>query len=325
MALTATLCQAEVLQSSDRGGELWAVRQGAELRVGGVNRGEVRVELPPGATIRDLEPTSEGWLAAGRLPAGDGIDLLLIESGLEGSDLLPVPARSSARYRGQPVLFLRHQKLVGLAWAEGDGPRQFEIRAASWSDKSWGPTETVSPRGPGSQVGPAGVVLEDGTWLLVWSAYDGDDSEIVWSRRVGAEWTAPESIHPGNAVPDVTPDVVALDGGALVVWSWFDGNDYRLRSARWFGGTWLVGEAFGGKGSGEPRLMHDDGGVYLLYPSVEPAAWTVLEMDRAGIDRRSATVPGDRVERPLLLLRSADGSLLRWSSEDQLLDWRGLP
>ena len=324
-ALLATLSIAEVLQSAGQAGNLWAKRDGAELHVGKVGGGEIRVELPPGASIRDLEPTAKGWLAAGRLPSGDGTDLLLIEGGEEGADLLPVPQRGSARYRGQPVLLLDNGHLTGLAWAAGQGPRELEIWAAAWQDGDWGPPELVSAKGPGSQVAPAGAVLEDGSWLLTWAAYDGEDDEIVASRRIGGRWTHPERIHTANEVPDLTPDVVRIDGGALAAWSWFDGNDYRVKIARWLGGRWSLAHVLGGKGSGEPGLMRTDDRVLLLFQSVVPMAWTAMDLDRAGIERRTAIVPAESYERPLLLLEATGGDVLRWPTGDRVLEWRDLP
>lgn len=316
---------AEVLQSAAQAGRLWVMRDGAEIRFGKVGGGEIQVELPPGASIRDVEPTAHGWLAAGRLPTANGTDLLLVEGGETGADLLPVPKRGPGRYRGQPVLLLEDRQLVGLAWAAGNGPRELEIWAAVWQEGQWGLPELVSPRGPGSQLAPAGAVLGDGTWLLVWAAFDGLDDEIVWSRRSGGTWTPPESLHVANDVPDLTPDLVAIDGGALAVWSWFDGNDYRLKTARWLRDRWHESEAFGGQGSGVPRLMLTDDGILLLFQAVEPASWTVLEMDRAGTDRRIAIVPEETNERPMLVVREDEATVLRWPTGDRALEWRDLP
>lgn len=317
--------RAEIVQSAGGSGGLWAMRDGAQLRISAAAGQELEVELPPGASIRELEPTADGWLAAGLLPTSGGSDLLLIEGGEQPTDLLPVPERGTGRYRGQPVLFLESQRLVGLAWAEGNGPREMEIRASLWQDGTWGPPELVSPQGPGSQVAPVGVVLEDGSWLLLWAAFDGQDDEIVASRRFGGRWSPPEPIHDANDVPDLMPDLVPIDGGALAVWSWFDGNDYRLKTARWLGEVWRDVQVSGGKGSGESRLMLGEDRILLLFSSVEPSVWTILEMDRGGNGRRIAVVPRETYERPLLLAGGEDGAILRWSEGDRVLEWRDLP
>lgn len=322
VVVLATAARADILQSSEDGGRLWTSRGGAEVRVHGLEGGEVRVELPPGALVRDLEPTADGWLAAGRIPAGNGSDLLLIEGRGREVDLLPVPAGSGGRYRGQPALMLEDGRLVGLAWAEGDGSRELEMWAAAWNDGEWGAPELVSPKGPGSQLVPSGAVLDDGTWLLVWTAYDGLDDEVLWSRRIGTRWTTPERVHAPNDVFDLSPVVVSTEGGALVAWSWFDGHDYRLKSARWLNGAWSESEPFGGKGSGEPGLIRAGERILLLFPSVEPAVWTVLELDQTGGVRRQAVVSREPYLRPLLVLPEADEAMLRWPDSDYPLEWQ---
>jgi hypothetical protein len=324
-ALSVAFSRAEILQSAEKSGSLWAVSDGAETRFGMVKGGEIQVELPPGATIRDLEPTADGWLAAGHLPSTGGTELLLIEGSKDGADLLPVPERTSGRYRGQPVILLEDQRLVGLAWAEGNGAREFEIWASVWQDGEWGGSELVSPKGPGSQVAPVGAVLEDGSWLLVWTAFDGNDDEIMASRRIGGHWTLPGPIHSVNEVFDHSPDVVAVKGGALVVWSWYDGNDYRMKSARWLDGLWQEGEVFGGKGSSDPGLTRSGDSILLLYQSVVPASWTVMELDGAGVPVRAAAVPEGTNDRPMLLVEESGDHRLRWPTGEHVLEWQGLP
>jgi hypothetical protein len=174
-------------------------------------------------------------------------------------------------------------------------------------------------------VAPTGVVLEDGSWLLVWTAFDGQDCEVVFSRRVDGRWTSPEPIHEPNGVSDLTPDVVSIAGGALVAWSWFDGSDYRLKTARWLEGGWQQSQAFGGKGSGEPRFFETSDRILLLFSAVEPMAWSVLDLDKAGSRRREAVVFEDTYERPLLVLSESAAGVLRWPSVDRILEWRELP
>lgn len=303
---------AEVIQSSAQGASYWAVRDGAETRVGGPAGAEMVVELPPGAMLLDLEPTQAGWMASGHMPLSDGTELLLVEERDGQIELLAIPERSSSRFRGQPALLMERDRLTGLVWAEGDGPTEYEIWAASWNGSQWGATELVSPQGPGSQLAPVGIVLEDGSWLAVWPAFDGTDDEIRWSRRVDGRWSSPERVHPDNAVPDVIPDVIAIDGGALVVWSWFDGNDYRLRTSRFAGGIWSDIETFGEKGSIDPGLVRIEDGARLLYKTVNPATWTVRQLDRNGLERRQAVLSVDTNDRPLLFNEDGDQPRLHW-------------
>jgi hypothetical protein len=285
---------------------------GGKTRLSGPGGAEMRVDLPPGAVLYDLEPTNTGWLAAGRIPTTDGTELLIIEGRDGETDLINVPARSGGKFRGQPVLLTEHDRLVGLVWAEGDAHDQLAIWAAPRDADEWGPSEQISPPGPGSQLAPVGTILDDGSWLAVWPAFDGTDYDIRWSRRVDGKWSSPERVHADNDVPDLTPDVIAIDGGALVVWSWFDGNDYRLRTARLRDGGWSDVETFGEKGSVDPGLVQVEDRVRLLYQTVSPATWTVLEFDRSGLNQRQAVLLVDTNDRPFLFAEEDDRARLHW-------------
>ena len=334
VGLVAPVSAGEVLQSSQGVGGLWALRDGPRTVVGSPDGHEVSIELPPGAVLNDLEPTEGGWVAVGRVPDGDrGSDLLILRESPVGADLLPVPPPGPGRYRGQPVLLVNSGRLVGLVWAEGNGHRELEIWAAPWRDGEWAIPERVSPQGPGSQLAPAATILEDGSWLVVWAAYDGTDDEIVWSRRQAGIWSKPQRLHPDNDVPDIIPNLIAIEDGALAAWSWFDGNDYRLLTVRLANDTWTAPEIIGGKGSGDPGLMQSAEGVWLLFKTVEPASWTVLELDRKGTARRRATLMEKSNDRPVLFVGEDARARLRWprlagraSPEiEYVLEWQELP
>ena len=319
LALVATTGQAQVLQSSADGGQHWLVRDSGETRLSGPAGAQMRVNLPPGDVLSDLEPTPSGWLAAVRIPSGVGTELLILEGRDGETDLLGVPARAGGTFRGQPVVMLEQGHLVGLVWAEGNAHDQLAIWAASLEDGEWGQPELVSPPGPGSQLAPKGVVLGDRSWLAIWPAFDGTDDEIRWSRRVGGQWSPPQRVHADNDVPDLLPDVIAIDGGALVAWSWFDGNDYRLRTARLIDGGWSDFETIGEKGSVEAGLVRSEDGIRLLYQTVMPATWTVLELDSRGMARRTAVLRVDTYERPLLLSDESGAARLVWPALENRL------
>jgi hypothetical protein len=312
MTLAATAAWPQVLQSSGGNGRLWLTTDSRGTRVGEVNGAAVQLDLPPGAVLHDLEPTASGWLAAGRIPSSRGTELLLIESRDGVTDLIEGPGRGPGRLRGQPILMLEKERLVGLVWAEGDGHRELEIWAAPREEEAWGTSERIAAKGPGSQVTPAALVLDDGSWLVVWSAFDGMDTEILWSRRVTGTWTSPDRVHADNEVPDLTPDLAVVDGGALLAWSWFDGNDNRLRTARLANGRWTLPKTFGEKGSVDPSFIESQDGLRLVYQTVSPPTWTVLDLDRSGTSRRQAMVPVDTNERPLLLIEEDGSEELHW-------------
>jgi hypothetical protein len=333
LALAASTSAAGVLQATRGGGELYAVQERETLRIGRLEGSEDLIPIPRGASIHEFEPLGSGWLAAGYHPSGDGTELFLIERRDGSMERLPVPQVEGATLSNQPIAMIQDGTLAGLVWAAGSDMRSLEIWAAEWLHGKWGEPELVAAKGPGSQVAPRAVVLEDGSWLVVWAAFDGEDDEIVWSLRGQGEWTKPARVAADNAVPDITPQLLAIDRGALVAWSWYDGNDYRMKTARFTAGEWTNPGSFGAKGSVYPSVVQTDDGGLLLYKTVEPATWTVLAFDRQGVAQRRAVVAEDSEDRPVLAIDEGRGALLRWQggggsfdlARDRAAAWQELP
>jgi len=301
-------------------GSLYLLGRGENARLGVVGSDEQELELPAGARIYDLAVTIDGWVATGSLPSADDFDLLVLQDREGQRDLLAPPADRRGRYRVQAVALVDDGHLAGVAWIEGDQQDVFEVRAAVWDGANFGPPEVVSPVGPGAQLALEGAVLDDGSWLLVWAAVDGEDDEILWSVRRQESWSTPSRLHRDNSVPDITPALVAIDGGALVAWSWFDGNDYRLRQARFDGESWGEPEVFGERGSLEPGYTVHGESLRLLYQTIAPPTWTVVELDRTGTKTRRAVWKGDIVERPLVLAGDEVEAGLQWPPGAEGLD-----
>ena len=276
------------------------------------------------------------WAAGARLLADGRTDLVLLVG--DGGDARriasPAPGREGVRVRRRPVLLVDHaaDRLVAMAWLEGDSARANEVWVAEWLDGRFAAPEQVSAAGPGSQLGLSGVVLADGSWLLVWSAYDGQDDEIVVRRRTDAGWSAIESLTQ-NEVPDVTPAVQSTPRGALVAWSGFRGSGYQVEVQV----VAIDGESL--------RLEPVDGAAPStlgrgLYPSwvdvgdravlrwieARPRAWRLAHIDdravvvssgRAEVAHRTApAVLGSSSSATEVELRWADGVTPRSSRED---------
>jgi len=333
VALTASASAAGVLQATRGGGELYAVQQRETLRIGRLEGSQDLIPIARGVSIHEIEPLGSDWLATGHHPSGDGTELLLLVGRDSSVERLPAPQVEGAKLSNQPIAMIQDGVLVGLVWAAGADMRSLAIWAAEWLHGKWGEPELVSPQGPGSQVAPRAVVLDDSSWLVVWAAFDGEDDEIVWSRRETGEWTKPSRVAEDNAVPDITPRLLSIDGGAILFWSWYDGNDYRMRSSRFLGGKWTAPKSFGEKGSLYPSVIQTADGGMLLYKTVEPASWTVLAFDSQGAPSRQAVVDSDTEDRPMVVVDAARGALLRWQGADDELDastdraaaWQELP
>ena len=260
-----------------------------------------------------------GWVAAGSAADADGRRRLFVVRGDDrASRPMPEPPGQEGRERRGPALLVDGGRLAGIAWLEGDDDRSLSVRAAAWTGTRWQAPERVSFPGPGSQLALAGAVLTDGSWLLAWSAFDGQDDEIVWSLHTGGAWQPVKRVYPNNAVPDITPALAATaDGGALLAWSRFDGRGYQLRLAhfdRAGDGRWSGEHAAGPSGSLYPAFLGGVGGgtaPRLLYlDAAAPRSWSVLDLDTAGRVKAKASV-ASTLERPVVSF--AGGQVrMRW-------------
>jgi hypothetical protein len=276
----------------------------------------LRLSLPERAEVSSFAALDGGWIAAGSYPAPAGGRRLFL---LRGNDkaarpLAEPPGQEGAERRG-PVLLVDDGRLAGLAWLEGDGAQALSVRAAAWTKGRWQAPQQVSWPGPGSQLALAGAVLDDGSWLLAWSAFDGEDDEIVWSLRLGEAWLPVRRLSPGNAVPDITPAVTATRGGALLAWSRYDGRGYQLRISRFERGDWRGEHAAGPSGSLYPSFLGGPEGVRLLYLDAWPRAWTVIALDGAGRVAAKASVPSS-LDRPVVTFEG-EKARMRWPAESR--------
>lgn len=311
LGVPASRSQMEPLQASRGGETLCLVPAGGAALIDFPGETELKLALPHQAEVSAFSALGEGWITAGSFTAADDRRRLFLLRGNEAKALpLPEPPGQTGDERRSPVLLVDKGRLVGLAWLEGDSHRTLTVRAAAWNGRRWQPPVAVSHPGLGSQLALSGTVLGDGTWLLAWSAYDGKDDEIVWSRRsAGGAWSPVRSIATDNAVPDITPAVTAAGDGALISWSRYDGEQFRLMLARFNGKAWRDEKPVGPAGSLYPSWS----GTTLLYLEAEPRAWSVLDVSAAGRVRAKASVPS-RLDRPVVAVDASGGVTLRWPS-----------
>ncbi|HYL06253.1 MAG TPA: GDSL-type esterase/lipase family protein, partial [Thermoanaerobaculia bacterium] len=259
----------------------------------------VSLALPPGAKVEAAAALAGGWIAAGTVPAaaGNGSELLLL-AGSGGAAAvqttrLPPPAGRLGKLLAEPLPLVDNGRLAGLVWLEGDLPRELGVRYAAWNGGTWSTPQTISAPGQGSQVALAAAHLAGGSWLLAWSAFDGHDDEIVWSRGGNGSWTPPVRLTD-NRVPDITPALAAAGRGALIAWSQLGGDGYRLLVARFLDGRFGAPQVVAPGGSLYPSFEASPGAGRhrLLYRTAQPRGWAALELDATG--------------RPLQLAECAD-------------------
>lgn len=300
--------------------------EGARLQLPSGER--ISLPVPRGAEMRTALSLDEGWIAAGVRPIAAGPDasgrseLLLLTGDESSATELPPPPGRTAEIRQQPLPLVENGRLAGLLWLEGDDRTSFGVRFAEWTEDGWSPPQAVAAPGPGSQLALTAARLADGTWLAAWSAFDGTDDEIVWSRRGrDGAWSPARRAAAGNDVPDVTPALTSTRDGALLAWSRFDGKDYRVVVSRFRNGAWTKPDFAGPAGSIFPSFEPAaQGQVWMLYRTAVPRGWTVAELDRAGRPARRASVEvaTAATERPVVQV-TGKGLALAWPGRGERL------
>ena len=157
------------------------------------------------------------------------------------------------------------------------------------------------------------VLLEDGSWLLTWAGFEGEDDEIFWSLVIEGTFTEPQPLT-ANDVPDIQPSVTAVGNRAILAWNQYDGEEYRVQVSHLVEGRWTEPQAES-RGTFEPFLLLQDGSPTLLYYrySGGDGTWDLLELDETGEVARRGAVPAVSNQRPLV--RNVDGDTrLEWPS-----------
>jgi|CXWL01.1.fsa_nt_gi hypothetical protein len=281
----------------------------------------VSPELPAGAEVRRAALLADRWQLVGTQVEGSQRRLLLLQGrcGPGGQERAAAGPRIPAGVSVDGPELLADREPRALAWLQGNDPSRLAVMASEWlGDDRWqAPVEVAAPAA-GSQLALSGAVLDDASHsrLLVWSRFDGHDDEIVWSTSTGgAAWSAPLPVASDNAVPDISPSLLAVDGGALLVWSRYDGNDYRVVVSRWQDGHFSPPRTIGPRGSVFPTLATDGRQVSLLYRTAAPGGWGAASLGVSGDVLRRAAVESARQERPVLGTDDA-GIALRWTPDE---------
>ena len=287
-----------------------------------------RIPLRRHERLTELLEARDGWIAAGVRDTSVLQKLVLLAEEHGHIRRLPVPPRQRTLLRLRPILLGERGRLVGMAWLEGDDFAALTVHAAAWDGADWSPPTRVTAAEAGNQTGLTGLVLANGSWLLVWSQFDGHDDELYWSVRRDATWSEPRLLDLNNRVPDITPHLVRQPGGALLAWSRYDGSGYRLLLARFHGGRWEAPEPVGGHGTVYPRFTRRYDQIYLLYRTAWPPDWTVAKV--AGDGHRllgHAVFPDSPPERPVLRAAGPQGVTLIWPSLRRGIEgsWGALP
>lgn len=284
---------------------------------------EARLSLPEGVTMSAVAPAgpTADWLAAGT--AGETQLVLVRGDGAEAQRI--APPRETAATVAEPLPVADERgRLLGLAWLAGPDRDRLAVRFATWEGDRWAKPMTVAPAGPGSQLALA-AAARDGQVVLAWSSFDGQDDEILVSRRNRGMWSPPRPIAPDDATPDVTPALLADGNGFLLVWSGFEGGEYRLFSSRMTADRWSTPVVLGPPGSLFPSLAPGSRGPLLLFRDAHAHGWTVLALDAGGRTVARARWPAAPDAGPALLGGEDAGVRLISRGRETFVPWEVLP
>ena len=324
IALAAPAAAGEVVIVQPPAGErgLQIEADGSRARLLRPDGAKLRLPIRRGERIEELVEFESGWAATGTRTVASRRELAVVVDGAAGVERLrPVPERIG-ELRVRPIPLASAEAFAGLAWLEGDTPAGYEVRVAEWTGATWSPPDTVSRARRGGQAGLVGTVLDDGRWLLVWSASDGTGSELYWSVRERGRWTPPRRLLAPGREPDVTPSLVRVPGGALLVWARLGSSGYGLRATRFEDG-WSAPRRVGPANAWSPRFADlAEAGRFLTHRS--PAGWTALELDASGRVLRRAEIAAER--RPVLSARGGGIAVRSQGGAGPLaVRWEGAP
>ncbi len=291
---------------TESGAEYLLFEDGVRLILPSLRRGD----------YTNLQEAGNSWIALGTQRAGDSSRKLVAYRG-DQSEIhdFPVPGHQKERLRHGGQLLVENGILRGMVFFEGPSKDRLDLWYTLWNGERWKRPRKVAPAVKGSQLSLSAAVLSDGSWLVVWSRFDGTDDEVFWTRREGDQFTPIRRASPDNQVPDINPTLVASENGALLAWSRWDEEGYRLQVAHFSGGVFGEAQAAGPLGSLYPSFDRSGDDHYLLYLEASPRSWAVAALDSKGkVTARARTLSTSR-DRPLLSFGESSRVSLRWTAE----------
>ncbi len=264
-------------------------------------------------TLTTVAEVGMGWLMTGTRDKATRREIVMISAAGSSVRRLTAPNGQSEPFRVRPTPILgTGSELEGLAWLEGADLKSLSVRFSHRQSSEWSDVVEIAPATRGSQSGLTATVLADGSWLLVWAAFDGNDDDLFFSQIVGESISRPARVLRNNGVPDIMPSLIASDTGALLAWSQLEEGHYRVKVSYFDGGAWSGSRTHGPPGAQRAELIRHNDDLRLVYQQAWPRGWNVSEIDGLGRTERRAEFPVSSHRRPALT-RSIGGTLeMRW-------------
>jgi hypothetical protein len=252
----------------------------------------MEVTAPPDLEVSTAQRLGAGTLLSGVNRSSGAVELVLLGP---GKALVNLPSPATSAHPQRPVALVDGESILGAAWLAGDGTR-LTVEAATWQVEGWSNTQVIASPGPGSQLALRGGVAADGRPVLVWSRFDGEDDEIMWSRLEADGWSRARRVGADDSVPDITPALGLVGGQLSLAWSEWDGEAYRLRLARLEGDDWVAIGELPEKGAFAPQFEAAD---VLSYRDGEGQRWIARELATDGATKQLTTFVADAGPTPV--------------------------
>ncbi len=244
-----------------------------------------------------LPAQEEGYLVAGSRLGETGGRLVLIEVGLasDGShaqvERLGPRAKSEFSQSSPRLTGSEEPGSFAIAWFEGTSKRDNRVWFAEGGANGFSRPQQLAGPALGSQVGLNAVTLNDGRQIVLWSAFDGNDTELLWVIKSNGVWSRPQRLAPNNEVPDIGPSLIAQGNSAIVAWSWFDGTSYRLVTATFSGNAWGAPGIASPNPAAFPEFVAGAQTPTMTYFDYRADSWSFLQLDAHGAPDRVALAP----------------------------------
>jgi hypothetical protein len=263
-------------------------------------------------TLSSIAEIETGWVLTGTKDSISRREIVMIAVEGSGARRLAAPGGQSEPFRVRPAAVLGPgSELEGLAWLEGPDLRSLSVRFARRQPSEWSEVVEIAPATRGSQSGLTATAMSDRSWLLVWSAFDGNDDDLFFSRMIGDSVSRPARLTR-NSVPDVMPSLVASDDGALLAWSQLEDGDYRVKVSRFDGVAWSAPRTHGLPGAQQAELSRQNNQLRLVYRQAWPREWIVSEISNSGRTERRANFSVSSNSRPVFTTSVGGTVQMRW-------------
>jgi lysophospholipase L1-like esterase len=260
----------------DRNGSLWAlwVEEGPQtnsllfgrVRESGLPERDL-VPTPRGIAFSpdfDFSPSNSAWIAWIH-HSGGAFRVCVRDAGTGRTWIVSPPSLQSAS--GARVIASGFEG-PWVFWIGQELGRD-EIFFSRFDGGNWSPAARLNATSAVPHLYLDAAADAAGRPWLVWSAYDGEDYEIYWSRWNGSAWSAEEKLTD-NRDADAFPSLAFLRGsGPVVVWN-RSGRNNAVHARFMEAGVWGPEvEVAGGAGRVivDPRTVVRDGRLVISWQS----------------------------------------------------------